>query len=131
MTLRACKRCKKLSRPTKLTMIACLHVLCHRLAHCVLKTDSTLNPPTCLDKYKALVHQQNTTEKIMNLFAEKAFTALGCVEIACYLTELFPFSPRIFPVKHISIIKHTLAVTCMVPALANFDFLGGIFSCCR
>ena len=41
------------------------------------------------------------------------------------------FSPRIFPVKHISILKPTLAVTCMVPALANFDFLGGIFSCCR
>ena len=90
------KRCKKFSRPTKLTMIVSLHVLCHRLAHCVLKADSTLNPPTGSVKYKALVHQQNTTEKTVNLFAEKAFTALVFVEITCYLTELFPFSLRIF-----------------------------------
>ena len=78
-------------------MIACLHVLCHRLAHCVFKADSTLNPPTCLVKYKALVHQQNTTEKIMILFAEKAFTAVVFVEKSLYLTEeLFPFPPQGF-----------------------------------
>ena len=77
-------------------MIACLHVLCHRLSHCFLKADSTLNPPTCLVKYKVSVYQQNTTEKIVNLFAEKAFTALVFVEKSLYLTELFPFFPKDF-----------------------------------
>ena len=131
MTLRACKRCKKFSRPTKLTMIACLHVLCRRLAHNGLKADSTLNPPTGMGNYKALAHQQNTTEKTVNLFAEKPSLLLCLLKSLVHLTELFPFSPRIFPVKQFSILKPTLAVTCMVPALANFDFLGGIFSCCR